>query len=72
MAEANGQEDERADDEIDPNLAAMMGFSGFGTTAQKHVAGNTEYGNAEVKKERKYRQYMNRPGGFNRPLEKMA
>jgi U4/U6.U5 tri-snRNP-associated protein 3 len=28
-------------------------------------------GAAAVKKARKYRQYMNRKGGFNRPLETM-
>ena len=57
MKEANGvqDEDEDQDDSVDPALAAMMGFGGFGTTAQKQVTGNVEYGNAEVKKERKYR-----------------
>ncbi len=25
----------------------------------------------DVKKKRKYRQYMNRRGGFNRPLDKI-
>jgi U4/U6.U5 tri-snRNP-associated protein 3 len=61
------------DDEIiveDDGLAAMqamMGFGGFGTTHQQKVAGNDIYA---VRKEKKteYRQYMNRVGGFNRPL----
>lgn len=61
------------DDEIvveDDGMAAMqamMGFGGFGTTHQKKVAGNDI---SAVRKEKKteYRQYMNRVGGFNRPL----
>lgn len=40
-------------------MAAMMGFGGFGTTKGKKVAGNAA-GAAEVKKERTWRQYMNR------------
>lgn len=48
-------------------MAAMMGFGGFGTTKGKKIAGNNVGG---VRKEKKteYRQYMNRAGGFNRPL----
>jgi U4/U6.U5 tri-snRNP-associated protein 3 len=48
-------------------MQAMMGFGGFGTTQQKKVPGNDVYA---VRKEKKtqYRQYMNRVGGFNRPL----
>ena len=48
-------------------MQAMMGFGGFGTTHQKKVAGNDI---SAVRKEKKteYRQYMNRVGGFNRPL----
>lgn len=40
-------------------MAAMMGFGGFGTTKGKKVDGNAA-GAAEVKKERTWRQYMNR------------
>jgi U4/U6.U5 tri-snRNP-associated protein 3 len=48
-------------------MQAMMGFGGFGTTQYKQVAGNNI---SAVRKEKKseYRQYMNRVGGFNRPL----
>ncbi|KAK0739225.1 hypothetical protein B0T21DRAFT_139178 [Apiosordaria backusii] len=55
-----------ADDGLD-DMAAMMGFGGFGTTKGKKVLGNNV---GAVKKEKKteYRQYMNRVGGFNRPL----
>lgn len=53
-------------------MMAMMGLpvQGFGTTKGKHVEGNQE-GAANVKKMRTWRQYMNRRGGFNRPLDKI-
>lgn len=67
------EEDDEEDDDVevaDDGLAAMqamMGFGGFGTTKGAHVAGNNV---GAVRKEKKieYRQYMNRVGGFNRPL----
>lgn len=48
-------------------MQAMMGFGGFNTTQNKKVIGNDV---SAVRKEKKteYRQYMNRVGGFNRPL----
>jgi U4/U6.U5 tri-snRNP-associated protein 3 len=48
-------------------LRKMMGFTSFKTTQNTKVPGNQIYG---VRKEKKteYRQYMNRVGGFNRPL----
>lgn len=48
-------------------MRQMMGFVTFKTTKNKKVPGNNVYG---VRKEKKteYRQYMNRVGGFNRPL----
>lgn len=57
----NGDNDEMA------AMQAMLGFGGFGSTKGKKVAGNNVGG---VRKEKKteYRQYMNRQGGFNRPL----
>lgn len=69
----DGQASEAEDDPMeaeDDDLAAMqamMGFGGFGTTKNKKVLGNNAGG---VRKEKKteYRQYMNRNGGFNRPL----
>ena len=39
----------------------------FSSTHGKHVPGN-DFGYARVKPHREYRQYMNRRGGFNRPL----
>ncbi|KAI0670323.1 hypothetical protein C8Q78DRAFT_1069948 [Trametes maxima] len=59
-----------ATNEDDAAMMAMMGMSGFGTTKGKHVEGNQE-GAADVKKMRTWRQYMNRRGGFNRPLDKI-
>jgi U4/U6.U5 tri-snRNP-associated protein 3 len=57
--------DELSEDE---RLARLMGFRKFKSTKNTKVPGN-EY-NYAVRKEKqtKYRQYMNRQGGFNRPL----
>jgi U4/U6.U5 tri-snRNP-associated protein 3 len=56
--------------EDDADMMAAMGLSGFGSTKGKHVEGNQE-GKVNVKKVRTWRQYMNRRGGFNRPLDKI-
>lgn len=57
-------------DELDEEekMARVMGFKKFKTTKDTKVPGN-EF-NYAVRKEKvtKYRQYMNRQGGFNRPL----
>ncbi|KAL8725767.1 MAG: hypothetical protein Q9166_007167 [cf. Caloplaca sp. 2 TL-2023] len=58
------------DSDSDPETAAMrrmMGFANFKSTKNTKVPGNDVYA---VRKEKKteYRQYMNRVGGFNRPL----
>lgn len=49
------------------DMAAMMGFGGFGSTKGKKIAGNN-VGAVRKEKKTEYRQYMNRVGGFNRPL----
>lgn len=57
-------------DEEDEDMAAMqamMGFGSFGSTKGKKVVGNNVGGVSKEKKS-EYRQYMNRQGGFNRPL----
>jgi U4/U6.U5 tri-snRNP-associated protein 3 len=54
----------------DESMMAMMGLAGFGSTKGKRVEGNQE-GGLDVKKRRTWRQYMNRRGGFNRPLDKI-
>lgn len=48
-------------------MQAMMGFGGFGTTKNQKVLGNN-VGAVRKEKKTEYRQYMNRVGGFNRPL----
>ncbi|KAL1970284.1 hypothetical protein VTN77DRAFT_5444 [Rasamsonia byssochlamydoides] len=54
-------------EDIDALMRKMVGFTKFRSTKNTKVPGNNIYG---VRKEKKtvYRQYMNRPGGFNRPL----
>lgn len=55
-------------------MQRLLGFSGFATTKGKEVQDNKSsaaQGAAAKNKARKYRQYMNRVGGFNRPLDKM-
>ncbi|ODA79894.1 hypothetical protein RJ55_05491 [Drechmeria coniospora] len=61
---------DEADADVDPDVAAMqamMGFGGFSSTKGKMVAGN-DSGTVRKEKKSEYRQYMNRQGGFNRPL----
>lgn len=56
-------------------MAVLMGFDGFATTKGKVVDDNQNSaarGGVRKNKERRYRQYMNRRGGFNRPLDKVA
>jgi len=51
-------------------LYLVMGFAGFGSTKNQKVKGNVKMV-AKINKPRKYRQYMNRKGGFNRPLDRV-
>ena len=62
------------DDDEDIAMAQLMGFSGFASTKGELVPDNQKgaaRGAATKNKARKYRQYMNRKGGFNRALDKM-
>lgn len=52
-------------------MMKAMGFCGFDSTKGKKVEGN-DAGEVHVILKRKYRQYMNRKGGFNRPLDFVA
>uniref|UniRef100_A0A1B6E9N7 U4/U6.U5 small nuclear ribonucleoprotein 27 kDa protein n=1 Tax=Clastoptera arizonana TaxID=38151 RepID=A0A1B6E9N7_9HEMI len=52
-------------------MMKQMGFCSFDTTKGKKVEGN-DVGAVHVILKRKYRQYMNRKGGFNRPLDFVA
>ncbi|EJD02397.1 DUF1777-domain-containing protein [Fomitiporia mediterranea MF3/22] len=67
-----GEEEEPMDAENDDDAAmrVLMGFGGFDSTKGKPVTGN-EDGAVNIKKQRTWRQYMNRRGGFNRPLDKI-
>lgn len=62
-------EDDQDDVSEEDKMAKLMGFSGFDTTKGKHVPGACNASYVKVTKARKYRQYMNRRGGFNRPLD---
>lgn len=53
------------------DMMRLMGFCGFNSTKGKKVEGN-DLGAVHVILKRKYRQYMNRKGGFNRPLDFVA
>ena len=61
--------------EEDERMNLLLGFSGnFGSTKNQKVDDNHKTHAAGVvakNKARKYRQYMNRKRGFNRPLDKM-
>jgi len=54
--------------EEEKQMREVMGFCTFDTTQGKHLPGN-DAGAVHVTYKRKYRQYMNRRGGFNRPLD---
>ena len=56
-------------------MRKLLGIEGFGSTKGQKVESNHNglaSGAANKSKRRTYRQYMNRKGGFNRPLDKMS
>ncbi|KAG9285823.1 hypothetical protein G9A89_013248 [Geosiphon pyriformis] len=55
---------------LEQAMTSLIGIAGFSTTKGTKVSGN-EYSAVNIKKQRQYRQYMNRRGGFNRPLDKV-
>lgn len=62
---------DEGDDDEDPEERAMrkmMGFKNFKTTKNTKVPGNDRLYAVRKDKVTQYRQYMNRVGGFNRPL----
>lgn len=61
--------DDRPEEErLQDDLKRLMGFQEFRTTKDTKVPGNDKnYAVYKVQKS-EYRQYMNRVGGFNRPL----
>lgn len=75
---ASSSKDSRKRDELEADIQkeeremmAKLGFANFNSTKGKKVPGN-QVGAVHVVKKRRYRQYMNRKGGFNRPLDKVA
>mmetsp|Transcript_17017 Transcript_17017/g.20777 ORF Transcript_17017/g.20777 Transcript_17017/m.20777 type:complete len:182 (-) Transcript_17017:143-688(-) len=72
IIEVNEEDLEGLDE--DEQMQKLFGIGGFGSTKGKAVKDNQNSaakGTAAKNKARKYRQYMNRKGGFNRPLQKM-
>lgn len=72
IIEVNQEELEGLDEE--EQMRRLLGIESFGSTKGEAVADNhssAAKGVANKNKARKYRQYMNRKNGFNRPLEKM-
>lgn len=61
--------DENEDEET--AMRRIMGFSDFKTTKNTKVPGNDKNYAVHKVKKAEYRQYMNRVGGFNRPLDAM-
>ena len=72
ILEVNHDELEEMDEE--DQMMKLFGFGQFDSTKGKSVEDNqnsASKGLSAKNKARKYRQYMNRKGGFNRPLDKM-
>lgn len=69
------QEEELEGLDEEEQMQKLLGFSGgFASTKGEEVEDNSKSaarGAAAKNKARKYRQYMNRKGGFDRPLDKM-
>lgn len=57
-----------ADDGGEAIMKRVMGFADFKTTKNTKVPGNDRAHGLRKDKQTNYRQYMNRVGGFNRPL----
>jgi len=57
-----------SEDELQVQMQKMMGFGKFKSTKNTKVPGNDKLYAVRKEKKIEYRQYMNRVGGFNRPL----
>lgn len=66
MADAREKPADMDDDDWD--MLCTMGFGGFKTTKNTKVPGNDKNYGVRKEKQMEARQYMNRQGGFNRPL----
>ncbi|KAG7280922.1 hypothetical protein CRUP_009209 [Coryphaenoides rupestris] len=65
-------EDMQGKTEEEIEMMKTMGFGAFDTTKGKKTSGSVNAHATNVSQKRKYRQYMNRKGGFNRPLDFIA
>ncbi|XP_077416304.1 U4/U6.U5 small nuclear ribonucleoprotein 27 kDa protein [Vanacampus margaritifer] len=65
-------EDMQGKTEEEIEMMKLMGFSTFDSTKGKKSDGATNAYAINTTMKRKYRQYMNRKGGFNRPLDFIA
>ncbi len=61
-------EDVPEDEDSEAEMQRVMGFKGFRSTKNTKVPGNDKNHGVFKAKATEYRQYMNRQGGFNRPL----
>jgi len=57
-----------SEDEEQAQIQRTMGFGKFRSTKNTKVPGNDKLYAVRKEKKTEYRQYMNRVGGFNRPL----
>ena len=68
---ADGMEIDTAagtEDELEAAMRKTMGFASFRSTKNTKVPGNDKLYGVRKEKQMEARQYMNRTGGFNRPL----
>ncbi|XP_043094071.1 U4/U6.U5 small nuclear ribonucleoprotein 27 kDa protein isoform X1 [Puntigrus tetrazona] len=65
-------EDMQGKTEEEIEMMKQMGFGSFDSTKGKKKEGSDAAFEVNVSQKRKYRQYMNRKGGFNRPLDFIA
>uniref|UniRef100_A0A1A8PV30 U4/U6.U5 small nuclear ribonucleoprotein 27 kDa protein n=1 Tax=Nothobranchius pienaari TaxID=704102 RepID=A0A1A8PV30_9TELE len=65
-------EDMQGKTEEEIEMMKLMGFSSFDSSKGKKTDGSVNAFAVNVSMKRKYRQYMNRKGGFNRPLDFIA
>jgi U4/U6.U5 tri-snRNP-associated protein 3 len=67
--EEKEEDEEKTQEQLEEEemMRKVMGFTHFNTTKGKHVPGIE--GAVKIGKPKRYRQYMNRRGGFNRQLD---
>ncbi|KAL6114682.1 U4/U6.U5 small nuclear ribonucleoprotein 27 kDa protein [Pungitius pungitius] len=66
------EEDMEGKTEEEIEMMKLMGFGSFETSKGRKTDGSVNAFAINVSMKRKYRQYMNRKGGFNRPLDFIA